>query len=334
MSLDAMNAVWLHSEQKGNALLTLLAIADNANDDGFAFPSYKHLAAKTRLSQRTVQNIVSELLQSNELALVTSGTWGASNVYSVEVAALRDKPRRIGKMANGLPPDQMATQVATPDGNLSATPTVSSEPSGIEPSGNSGDGGAIQEAGTLPGFEPPPSPAKKPSIPPKVQEIWDHYLSVFGDRTRIKELTDARIRTLTKALKAVADDGELCCRAVDGLKSYRDNHPDGSNRVDLGTIFETNPRDSKNLTDKIEGWAAMAKDNAALPGSVPSVMRARVLELAVEVLTIERQPDNSGVRERGELAQRILRERFGLKVTSDGKGKLVGWQNVPKDGPA
>ena len=56
MSLRVMNWVWEHSTAKGSELLLLLDIADAADDQGRnAFPSISTLAAKTRMSRRTVQ---------------------------------------------------------------------------------------------------------------------------------------------------------------------------------------------------------------------------------------------------------------------------------------
>ena len=50
MSMRMMTQVWERSQHKGSELLLMLAIADNANDQGVAYPSKKTLAKKTRLS--------------------------------------------------------------------------------------------------------------------------------------------------------------------------------------------------------------------------------------------------------------------------------------------
>jgi hypothetical protein len=46
MSIHIMTQVWERSQHKGRALLLILAIADNANDQGLAYPSAKTLAKK------------------------------------------------------------------------------------------------------------------------------------------------------------------------------------------------------------------------------------------------------------------------------------------------
>lgn len=83
MSLKAMNWVWDHSPARGTELLMLLAIADNAADDGTnAFPSVRTLARKTRLDDRTVQRIIGRLVEQRQLGVETRGG-RAANRYSV-----------------------------------------------------------------------------------------------------------------------------------------------------------------------------------------------------------------------------------------------------------
>ena len=73
MSLRMMTLVWEKSQHKGSELLLLLAIADNANDQGIAYPSIKTLTKKTRMSRRTVQYLNHRIERSGELA-VSIGT--------------------------------------------------------------------------------------------------------------------------------------------------------------------------------------------------------------------------------------------------------------------
>ncbi len=74
MSIEVMNLVWTQSEQKGSSLLLLLAIADNANNKGEAYPGIEYLSHKVRMSRRQTQRLVQELDKSNELAVI----WGGS----------------------------------------------------------------------------------------------------------------------------------------------------------------------------------------------------------------------------------------------------------------
>jgi hypothetical protein len=71
VSVKAISAVWDYSESSGTALLVLLAIADSADHDGTnAWPSQGTLATKTRLSRRTVQRKIHDLVTLGELAVV------------------------------------------------------------------------------------------------------------------------------------------------------------------------------------------------------------------------------------------------------------------------
>ncbi|MBI4927482.1 MAG: hypothetical protein HY835_06940 [Anaerolineae bacterium] len=74
MSIEVMNLVWTQSEQKGSSLLLLLAIADNANNKGEAYPGIDYLSRKVRMSRRQTQRLVQELERTNELAVI----WGGS----------------------------------------------------------------------------------------------------------------------------------------------------------------------------------------------------------------------------------------------------------------
>lgn len=64
-----MSAVWKHSPCKENKLLTLLAIADNANDDGWAYPSQNTLAKKVRVTRRAMQKILDQLETDGEIVV-------------------------------------------------------------------------------------------------------------------------------------------------------------------------------------------------------------------------------------------------------------------------
>jgi hypothetical protein len=73
MSWQATNWVIEKSRHKGSALLTMLCIANCANEDGSdAFPSKERLARDTRLSERQIARILEQLEKSGELAVKRS----------------------------------------------------------------------------------------------------------------------------------------------------------------------------------------------------------------------------------------------------------------------
>ena len=49
--------------------LVLMALADEANDDGFCFLSVAHLAVKCRLNERTVQRVLLKLVADRYVSI-------------------------------------------------------------------------------------------------------------------------------------------------------------------------------------------------------------------------------------------------------------------------
>ena len=93
MSIRIMTHIWENPPQKGTNLLMLLALADMANDDGDCWPGIKHLARKTRMSDRNVQFILRKLVEDGELHIfenegkMTSG--GATNRYHLPIGVVK-----------------------------------------------------------------------------------------------------------------------------------------------------------------------------------------------------------------------------------------------------
>lgn len=80
-----MTLVWDKSNHKGSELLLMLAIADNANDQGLAYPSMKTLARKTRLDRRHVKRLVRVVEKSGELKVsIGTGPRGC-NEYIIQL---------------------------------------------------------------------------------------------------------------------------------------------------------------------------------------------------------------------------------------------------------
>ena len=89
MSIKRMTAVWEHSAQNGNTLLLLLAIADNANDLGYAWPGIEYLAKKIRSSAATVMRHTKALEDAGELVVQHNRNTG--NRYVVTVGLSEDE---------------------------------------------------------------------------------------------------------------------------------------------------------------------------------------------------------------------------------------------------
>jgi hypothetical protein len=104
-----MTWVWEHSPAKGTELLTLLAIANNAADDGSnAWPSIARLAQKTRLDERTVRRVLHRLAEGGHLVIEVSAGPSGTNRYTVVMTP------------GNLPPGQNALLTGCP---LTKTPS-------------------------------------------------------------------------------------------------------------------------------------------------------------------------------------------------------------------
>jgi hypothetical protein len=106
MSIHCTNRVWTHSTQRGAALFLLIAIAGYADDDGFAFPGQRTLAAKTRMSVRHTRRLLAALQASGELLVLDRP--GRGSLYVVlpgaDPQALAAALDRAGAFGACLPP--------------------------------------------------------------------------------------------------------------------------------------------------------------------------------------------------------------------------------------
>lgn len=88
MSVRVMTAVFDRYPNGGGEMLTALALADHASDDGTrVFPGIKALAEKTRQSERTIQYQLRRMEESGWLILVNAGNGGRSmtNEYRISL---------------------------------------------------------------------------------------------------------------------------------------------------------------------------------------------------------------------------------------------------------
>lgn len=123
MSIYVTTLVWKFSQSAGSTLLTALAIADFADDDGMAYPGVKTLAAKARSSERTTQYALGELRELGELQIdVGTGPRGC-NTYRIQVHALRARAGGNGGSANSA-----GVQNTTEGGATGCTQTVIDTP--------------------------------------------------------------------------------------------------------------------------------------------------------------------------------------------------------------
>ena len=126
MSLRALTWVLYESKSEGNARLVMLALADNADEEGACWPAIPTIAHKARVSERTVQRCLRELAESGELVVAIGGGGRASNHYQL-VMSSGDNLSPLEE-----PRGDNLTPLKGPRGDSSDTPgvtAVSPEPS-------------------------------------------------------------------------------------------------------------------------------------------------------------------------------------------------------------
>ena len=255
-------------------------------------------------SVRTIERIISDL---RGLELIATKRVKDGNLYTVNHAKIRQLggpvPATLADESRQVGGDPCKREVGERKGEEETPPATSAG------------------SGTL--FDVPSSPEPDPSdLDVKVEDVWTYYFSLFGERLRVKELTPARRTMLRKGLNAVGLNTDVLKQAFDGLKSYRDSHPQGSQDVSLDVVFKTRPGGS-NLTDQIEFWAgqAKAKSHAGMT-TLPPALRTRVSERKQQVIAMIRMPQNTSARERGEEAALWLAEHAQIKAHVHDDGKI------------
>lgn len=83
MSFKVTKWAWARSESRNGARLVLLALADRADDDGFAWPSIEDLCERTKLSPRAVQKAITNLVELGELKVESGGGRRVRNRYTI-----------------------------------------------------------------------------------------------------------------------------------------------------------------------------------------------------------------------------------------------------------
>ncbi|MEG0558684.1 MAG: helix-turn-helix domain-containing protein [Comamonas sp.] len=119
MSTIIMSACWPMQDMSAAQKAVLISLADQANDDGYCWPSVKTITMRTCLSARAVQGAIRWLESSGILR--SSERRGTSTVYQLTPAAYA-------------PPQEMHPADPAPHPRRCCTQTIN-EPS-IEPSRN------------------------------------------------------------------------------------------------------------------------------------------------------------------------------------------------------
>lgn len=95
MSVHVTSAVWKLPVGDPEAKLVLLKLADNANDDGIAWPSQRTLAADCEVSPATVNRRIKLLIERGFLEIFEPGQPHRSTRYRVPIERFSSETRRF-----------------------------------------------------------------------------------------------------------------------------------------------------------------------------------------------------------------------------------------------
>lgn len=90
MSIGRMQAAWTQSKATNLARFLLVAIADNASDDGFAWPGLDYLHSKTKISKRHITRLIKQLHNSGELWVEQHYETGGKTHYIITLGLDND----------------------------------------------------------------------------------------------------------------------------------------------------------------------------------------------------------------------------------------------------
>jgi hypothetical protein len=143
MSIRVMSMVWSKAPVQGGELLILLALADNADDNGNAYPGVPYIASKARMTDRNVQLCIRKLADGGYLKISPNAGPSGANKYKIDLDLL-----------GSLPDDFTPTRKPPAGGENISPPTnchpVKSAPQGVK---NNAPGGEAHF--TLTVIEPP-----------------------------------------------------------------------------------------------------------------------------------------------------------------------------------
>ena len=124
MSIKVSSWIWDHSPQKGAELLMLLALADNANEQGVCWPGIDNLTHKARYkSTRAARYCISRLERAGEIAVVSRR--GKSNEY---VFTAYREANGMSRLPDGMEAREPAKKRKQKAKNKPTTPALVSAP--------------------------------------------------------------------------------------------------------------------------------------------------------------------------------------------------------------
>ena len=140
MSISIMTQVWKESPFEHSLLLVHLALADQANDEGYCWPAVKSIAKKCRLDERYTRKLLNQMVEQGFLEKGINEGKRGTNVYLVRGTPVEKDP--LVKKTGG-ENRQAVSQDPSPLSPKTAEPSV--EPSVLKNSKARGTQEEIEE---------------------------------------------------------------------------------------------------------------------------------------------------------------------------------------------
>jgi len=198
MSVALMTLAWKSSYQSGKKLV-LLALCDNANDQGECFPSISMLVEKCSMSERSVFNHIADLEKDG--AIQRNNRAGRSTIYQVNPCKFCTPEQSLTPATVAeVQPLTPANSAPTPLQILHPTPaTVAPTPATVAPI-------TIKEPSSNHQIEPNTKTRKAFVLPDWIDaEAWAAFMTVRAKKKAAS--TDYALNLIVKTLTKLRDAG-------------------------------------------------------------------------------------------------------------------------------
>lgn len=229
MSVKIMTAVWAVDLPHADKIV-LLALADNANDDGYCYPSSTTIARKCGMAERSVRRVITRLAVDGHITVTERP--GRSCTFLVHP----------GPSVRGTPDRQSPGPKVTPDPQSSTPDPQSPPPRTVRP--NTPD---RQSPITI--IEPSIEPSRNRQSHEVTRSVFEHWQREWNHPTA--KLDPKRTKRIEARLKDFS--AEQLCSAISGFKHsawHNGTDPKGNGTVydSIDTLLRDNAQVEKGMS--------------------------------------------------------------------------------------